>query len=390
MTTRTAWWRPPLYDVGLWLLLLVWGEQQYLVPGRGRIIPHPAVWVPLWVVVTVPVLWRRAHPWLLLWVWVVGGAAEALYGRGTGTFVGFVLLVIAAYTVARYELRFDRAVAGFALILGTLIVHDVRDPTTVNRWSQVLSGYAMLLLVSTAGRFIRARTVRLQTLEIEVADHARQRDELARAAVAAERARIARELHDVIAHSVSVVIVQAVATLGELDDRNIASTRTRVGAIEEIARQALADMRRLVAIGDDGGDRGDLGPQPGVDSLPALVAGVADAGVHVDLEIAGKVRPLPAGVGLTLYRLAQEALTNAVNHAPGATVKVQVTYQDTAVDLEVSNGASTAPDISPRGGNGLVGMRERTALYGGTLAVGPRHDGGFAVHASLPLESALT
>jgi len=132
-----------------------------------------------------------------------------------------------------------------------------------------------------------ARTIRLQALEVEVADHARQRYEPAHAAVAAERARIARELHDVIAHSVSVVIVQAVATLGELDDHSIALARTRVTAIEEIARQAPADMRRLVTIGDDGGDRGELGPQPGIESLPALLAGVADAGVHVDLEIAG-------------------------------------------------------------------------------------------------------
>ena len=145
-----------------------------------------------------------------------------------------------------------------------------------------------------------------------------------------------------------------------------------------------------MAIGDAGAERGELGPQPGVESLPALVAGVADAGLDVDLEIAGTARPVPAGVGLTLYRVAQEALTNAVNHSPGAAVTVRVNYRDTAVDLEVSNGAPTAPDISPRGGNGLVGMRERTALYGGTLAVGPRDDGGFAVHASLPLESALT
>jgi signal transduction histidine kinase len=250
--------------------------------------------------------------------------------------------------------------------------------------------YMLLLIPPLVGRLVRARAVRVQTLQIEVADHARKRDELARAAIAAERARIARELHDVIAHSVSVVIVQAVATLGELDDQRFPAARARVTAIEETARQALADMRRLVAIGDEGTAPGELGPQPGVETLPALVAGVADAGVDATLEVSGTARPVPAGVGLTLYRVAQEALTNAVNHAPGATVTVRVHYRDAAVDLEVVNGAPTAADTSTQGGNGLVGMRERTALYGGTLGAGPNGDGGFSVRASLPLEAAFT
>ena len=216
----------------------------------------------------------------------------------------------------------------------------------------------------------------------------REQQQQARSALLEERARIARELHDVVAHHMSVIAVRAetapfrIPGLPEAVKDDMAET----GAI---AREALTEMRRLLGVlrGADAG--AELAPQPGMDGLEGLVAAVRGAGLAVDLRVDGGPRPLPAGVGLSAYRILQEALSNTLRHAPGAEVTVEVGFEPDRLRLRVHNdpppaGGERPPPAPP--GHGIVGMRERAAMLGGTLAAGPTSDGGYLVEAALPLK----
>ena len=212
----------------------------------------------------------------------------------------------------------------------------------------------------------------------------RERDVAAREAVVEERARIARELHDAIAHNVSMMVVQAGAERRVLESKD-GATQEVLETIERIGRGALTEMRRLVGIlrSDDGEA---LAPQPGLDDLPTLVAQVSDAGLPVELHVDGERRELPVGIELSAYRIVQEALTNALKHAGDAHASVLVRYGADSLELEIvddGRGETLAP-VS-RGGHGLVGMRERVALYGGRLDAGRRPSGGFAIRVLLPV-----
>jgi signal transduction histidine kinase len=211
----------------------------------------------------------------------------------------------------------------------------------------------------------------------------RERDLAAREAVVEERARIARELHDAIAHNVSMMVVQAGAERRVLEGTS-ASTKEVLGTIERIGRGALTEMRRLVGmLRSDAGD--PLAPQPGLDDLPTLVGQVCEAGLPVELQIDGERRELPVGIELSAYRIVQEALTNALKHAGESHASVRVHYGADSLELEiVDDGAGTQEPVAS-GGHGLVGMRERVALYGGRLDAGQRPSGGFAVRVLLPI-----
>ena len=217
----------------------------------------------------------------------------------------------------------------------------------------------------------------------------RERDVAAREAVVEERARIARELHDVIAHNVSMMVVQAGAERRVLDGTS-ASTREVLETIERIGRSALTEMRRLLGmLRSDAAD--PLAPQPGLDDLPTLVAQVREAGLPVELRVDGERRELPVGIELSAYRIVQEALTNALKHAGDAHASVHVRYGADSLELEiVDDGGGGASRVSS-GGHGLVGMRERVALYGGRLDAGRRPSGGFAVRvaAADPMTTVL-
>jgi signal transduction histidine kinase len=210
----------------------------------------------------------------------------------------------------------------------------------------------------------------------------RERDLVAREAVVEERARIARELHDAIAHSVSMMVVQAGAERRVLEDDR-GETRDVLATIEEIGREALTEMRRLVGMLRSDVDE-PLAPQPGLADLPGLVGQVRDAGLPVALTIEGEPRALPVGLELSAYRIVQEALTNALKHAGNASAAVRVHYRADAIELEiVDDGVS--PVAASGGGHGLVGMRERVALYGGRFDAGRRSGGGFGVRVLLPI-----
>jgi len=210
----------------------------------------------------------------------------------------------------------------------------------------------------------------------------RERDLVAREAVVEERARIARELHDVIAHHVSMIVIQAGAERRVLDGDG--GTREVLETIERIGRGALTEMRRLVGmLRSDGPD--PLAPQPGLGDLPTLVEQVRASGLPVELHVEGGRRDLPVGIELSAYRIVQEALTNALKHAGEARASVHVRYGQDSLELEiVDDGAGEAEPVAS-GGHGLVGMRERVALYGGRLDAGRRSGGGFAVRVLLPI-----
>jgi signal transduction histidine kinase len=211
----------------------------------------------------------------------------------------------------------------------------------------------------------------------------RERDLAAREAVVEERARIARELHDAIAHHVAIMVVQAGAERRVLDPAQD-STREVLRTIEGIGRSALTEMRRLVGmLRSDEGD--PLLPQPALADVPALVDQLRDAGFPVELQIDGKPRVLPVGIELSAYRVIQEGLTNALKHADGTHVSVHVRYGTSTLALEIADdGAGPAPVPVPGGGHGLVGIRERVTLYGGSLEAGQGPDGGFRLRVLLP------
>jgi signal transduction histidine kinase len=246
-----------------------------------------------------------------------------------------------------------------------------------------------LMLAWLAGRSAYQRRARLAGLHRRAQELERERDTHAALAVAAERGRISRELHDVVAHALSVVVLQAQGGEAELAHRP-ERTREALGAIVETGRTALGETRRL--LGALGHAAPDWAPQPGTEGLPRLVAQVKATGTPVRLHVEGRPRPLPSTVDLAAYRIAQEALTNVMKHAgPDASAGIVVRYATDALRIEVTDDGSTAgrPHLGePRTGHGLRGMRERVSVLGGTFEAGQRPEGGFAVKVSLPLPAA--
>jgi len=252
----------------------------------------------------------------------------------------------------------------------------------------ILSDYFFFALLYGSpwmvGFILRQRERRITELAGEATQLRERQAEQERRAIANERARIARELHDIISHSISVITIQTQAIRRRLGPDHAAEADD-LQAVEATARQAMAEMRRLLGVLRADDDPVALTPQPGLDQLPQLIADTNAAGVAVQLHVEGDPVPLPPGVDLTAFRILQEALTNVRKHAPGAQAAVLIHYIGTSLELRVDNDRAAPPDADTNGvGQGLVGMRERVGLYGGTLEVGHRPD-GFTVVASLPL-----
>jgi signal transduction histidine kinase len=235
-----------------------------------------------------------------------------------------------------------------------------------------------LVAMLIARRAVRDRQLRAEALE-------REQELRAHEAVAEERARIARELHDLVAHNVSLMVVQAGAERHSLPEDQV-TTREVLGSIEQAGRQALVEARRLLGMLRRKDDREELEPQPSIDQIDALVERVERAGLPVTLQVEGEQAPLPAGVDLCAYRVVQEALTNALKHAGPARAEVVLRFGARALDIEVrDDGLGAAVPNGDGAGHGLIGMRERVALYGGQLDAGRRRCGGFEIRARLPL-----
>jgi signal transduction histidine kinase len=289
---------------------------------------------------------------------------------------------LAAYTEA------PRVYVYLSITLVALWLAVAVDPSSQTPGDFLFTMFIFWLLPASAGRTIHNRRALTVVLEAKAQRLEREREEQAREAVTDERARIARELHDVVAHSVSVMVIQAGgARRVARSDREQA--REALVAAQWAGREALVEMRRMVGVLRRGEEELEGAAPPGLGHLGALVTQARSAGLPVELRVEGEPEELSAGADLAAYRVIQEALTNAIKHAGPARARVIVRYGAGAVDIEVSDTGTGPSSATPAdgGGHGLVGMRERVALYGGELAAGPRPGGGFALTARLPLEA---
>jgi signal transduction histidine kinase len=369
-----------LLAVALTVLLQfnVWFGQE-----EGEVFEIKPLSAALMLLVTVPLVWRRRDPLAVAACNGFGRAAQAL---ATGSWVashGILLAsLVAVYSAGAYG-KGSRAWLGLGLILAGLTVAAAYDipADEADLWNGLFF-YLLGFLIFAAGLYVQGRR---RSAELERRAERLERERAERdSAVAEERARIARDLHDVVAHSVSATVVQAEAAeevLGEAPDR----ARRSLVRIQDTGREALGEMRRLLGIMRDDPQGGALAPQPRVADVGRLVEETRAEGLPVTLTVEGERRELPAGVELSAYRIVQEALTNVRKHAlRPARASIVVRYGIAALELEIADDGrgATAPDA---GGHGLVGMCERVAFFGGEFSAGPGAAGGFVVRARFPL-----
>jgi signal transduction histidine kinase len=360
--------------------------------GSPRLIGSTAIAGPSWLLALLPLLMgvslvlRRRAP-LLMWLAIWAGIALlSLYAVNSLRGLAFMFVLFAAAYSLGAHASLRCAVAGLVLtapVVG-VISHSGELGLAFAQGHGGKSGVALsfLQLVAfwLAGVLVRARR---QAVSMAARSAALERQ--AEQATAAERARIAREMHDIVAHHLSVIVLQAAGA--RASGRPAGATLEK---IENSARQALAETRRLLGVLRDPDEGTELAPQPGIGDLAALAAGVQAAGLPVHLVIDGDLAALPATVDVSVYRIVQEALTNVLRHAGPARADVTIGCEQDAVTIEVTDDGTSEPgQQTPADGHGLAGMRERAAVFGGELAAGPRPGGGYAVHARLPLGDGL-
>jgi signal transduction histidine kinase len=349
----------------------------------GNAISGPkGVIVPLSVLMPAAVAVRRR--------WPLPVGASVMFANGLFWLVGGHSVSLAlgvSWMCALYGVAVWTDTREFAIGLGALVAsnalaylhgHDLKG-TGEFTWIPAL----VMFLVR---KVVRDRQLRADALAAHAALLERERELRTQEAVAEERARIARELHDLVAHNVSVMVVQAGAERHALAEDQ-ASTREALSSIEQSGRQALTEARRLLGMLRKNGDHEELAPQPSIDQIDFLVEQIERAGLPVKLDIEGDPVPLPAGVDLCAYRVVQEGLTNALKHAGPAHAEVLLRYTGAGLDVRVrDDGHGVAEHNGDGAGHGLIGMRERVALYGGEIHTGPRSDDrGFEISAHIPL-----
>jgi signal transduction histidine kinase len=353
----------------------------------GAQAPPPTPTIVLWAVaLAAPLVLRRLIPLVVLVVttihftryWAVGQLNEI---------ASWLVLGVAVYSAAAYaERRRAPWVCGTCLLglIGAGVAPTLRAGAgPVELAAVALFDALPFLLGWSLGTMMRTLRDYRMTLEERNRQLDQEREANARRAVLEERVRIARELHDVVAHHVSVMGVQA-GVARRLFDRDPNEALGAIGSVELASRQAIADLQQLVGVLRRQEEGDDLAPQPSLQQLPELVEHMRQTGLPVTLTTRGQPRQLPAGVELSAYRIIQEALTNTLKHAGPARASVTVRYDNGAVEVEVvDDGQGPPPDRPGTGGKGLVGMRERVNLYGGRLEAGARPGGGFRVHAVL-------
>ena len=328
-------------------------------------------------------LLRRRFPFGAPASSLVGAAAVALVdGRFMPyTFAGFLILLTAVFLLGMLEER-RQALIGLGLAFAALAIIGAADPAPVGVDVVIIS--LIIVMVWLFGFGLSRKLEAAREAEERAARVELRRAEEARAAVAEERARIARELHDVVGHAVSVMTVQASGVRRLLNPDQVRE-REALEIVEQTGREALAEMRRLVGVLRRPEEAPALAPQPSLQYLDQLVENAREAGLPVEVRIEGEATELPAGVDLTAYRLVQEGLTNAMKHAKASRAEILVRYGADAVELQVTDdGRGFSDGRADSGGHGLVGMRERVAVYGGELEAGPGPNGGYTLRARLP------
>jgi signal transduction histidine kinase len=353
-------------------------------PGAAIVI---VVGLALLLVQVGPLLWRRRYPSLVLLLVAAAFAARILLGFNPGI-AGFGLLV-AMYSVAAYEVGARRVfflvVAGLGFVAGFVVFGVTGDP----RSFAITVPSVFFVAAWLIGDYLRTRRAYVAQLEERAARLERERDQDRRLAADEERTRIARELHDVVAHDVSVIAIQAGAARAVQASKPEAAAQA-LGLIETTARETLIELNRLLGVLRGGnGATPDRSPQPGIAQLAGLVEELRAAGLEVDARVEGKPEPLPPALDLSAYRILQEATTNVLKHARARRVDIRVRYSEAMLALDIrDDGAGNGGDPASSSGHGLIGMRERVALFGGQLHTGRNRAGGFSVHARLPLTPA--
>ena len=345
---------------------------------------HPkALGVALGLLSTVPVAWRARRP-LTAFAIVLFANGACIYAAAPreAAFQPFVALTLTAYSVgSRAEGR--RALWVPPVLLLASVPVFVAARLHGQDSGNIIPSLVWLVAAWAVGRIVRSWRHKNSALEAANRELEEQRELQAQAAVAVERGRIARELHDVVAHNVSMIVVQAGAAARVLHGEQ-PDVRNALEVIAATGRETVDEMRTLLGVlrSDDG--QAALKPQPGLADLEQLVSGVREAGLPVTLRIEGAPRPLPPTIDLSAFRIVQEALTNTLKHAGPARAEVTVRYEDGLVTLEIAD-SGHGPDGGRGAGHGLVGMRERAAMLGGELEAARADSGGFTVRARLPV-----
>jgi len=356
-----------------------------LVAGRDSPgAPPTTLWIaiPTVVVLVLLLLARRRFPFAAPAAYWLLAAAISFADGVLLAFVGSLSIVGLASAFLLGNLRNPlKAGAGLIIVLVgiVIVVYNIPGETA----SDLVFIPLRYVVAWVAGYALRERAEQAEAAEVR-ADHAeREREAAARVAVAEERARIARELHDIVAHAVSVMVLQVGAVRHKLSDA-MAEDREALRGVELAGRKALAEMRGLLAAIRPDGEEAELVPQPGLDGLDSLLDEIGRAGLPVELHYDGKPVPLPRGIDLSAYRIVQEGLTNALKHAHATDADVTVRYRPDELEIEVrDNGSGSA--TSDGLGHGLIGVRERVKIYGGKMSAGTAIDGGFVLSTRLPL-----
>ncbi|MEV5707333.1 histidine kinase [Actinoallomurus sp. NPDC052274] len=368
--------------------LLSRGRYVTLMPnGLPREVPLPAHGT-LAVVMCLPLIWRRRWPRAVFAFIALVALVQWLADINVALYD--LAVPVALYTIAaQCVLRWALAALLFAEIGMVLTVwRAVKQVPPQAQWSSASHRSVMIGAIWLFGLYVSTRRKYVLGLEERAERLERERDAKAEAAAADERARIAREMHDVIAHSISVMVIQADGASYAVDT-DTTGTKKAIQAIGATGRQALMETRRMLGVLRESDGQSTLVPQPGVDQLPDLVQQIRTAGLAVELAVSGESVPLTAGLGLAVYRIVQEALTNVMKHAgPAATAHVALHYGDQAIEVRIRDDGRGATFSDGRG-HGLVGMRERAAVYGGQVRAEPAPGGGFEVVARLPVKEQI-
>ena len=354
-----------------------------VVIGRDSPDSARSLWfaLPAIAILVLPIFARRRFPFAAPTAyWLLGAAISIVDWRPIPFAVSlFPVGLIVAFLFGNLRNALQAGI-GLAVVVGgaVIVVYEIPGHAT----AELVFIPLEFVIAWVAGFALRERAEEAEAAEIRATLAERERDAAARIAVAEERARIARELHDIVAHAVSVMVLQVGAVRHRLPDA-LAEDRDALRGVERAGRTALAEMRRLLAAMRPDGDDAEFLPQPGIDGLGSLLEEVGRAGLPVELHVDGEPFPLPRGIDLSAYRIVQEGLTNALKHARASNADVIVRYSSDELQLEVRDdgeGGSTNDGL----GHGLVGIRERVKIYGGEMTAATATEGGFILRTRLP------
>jgi signal transduction histidine kinase len=385
--SAVSWWLVPLAILALGAVDLA---QNGSLSSEGSTVTFPgpvAAHAGFLLLVTVPLCWRFRAPATVAIVVTAAAAAWILVmfsAKAQPPIEPFLAILVSVFALASRadgrRLRVAASISG-----GLVLAGEIRGEVAGQGTGNVLPAVLFYVLIFVLGRMVHAYRRHAWGQQDRADRLEREQEALAARAVETERSRIARELHDVIAHSLSVIVVQAAAERRVLGPGR-ESTADTLESIEQAGRQAMTELRRLLGLLRKSDGELPLAPQPGLAELGDLVTKVREAGVEVDVRTDGDLARLPRGLDLTAYRIIQEALTNVLKHAAAHRVQVSLRCRGRCLDIDVTDDGTLATAPSP-GGFGLAGMRERVSVYGGTVQAGHRDGGGFRVHARLPLEA---